>query len=272
MLTLDVALLPSLVSPESLRDQTVIVVDVLRATTTISTALAHGCQYILPHGSIEAAHQRFQQLESDPRTAGLARLGGERGGRIVEGFHCGNSPVEYTPDVIQGKILVLTTTNGTVAMEHCRLARRVLIGSLVNLGALVEQVRSDPAVTVLCSGTDRLITSEDVLFAGALADRLLEVRREAGQRPTQLTDPAQLARHHWHVVQRQVEGGALLADFLANARGGLNLARIGHRADIEFAARVDAVPVVGQLDLEQWRIDATGEAPSHRRPAEKVIS
>jgi 2-phosphosulfolactate phosphatase len=124
-------------------------------------------------------------------------MGGERNGQIVDGFHQGNSPLEYTSEAIAGKSLILATTNGTVAMESCRAADRVLIGAMINVSAVAKELVDVPRVTVVCSGTDRLITSEDVIFAGLLTERILELRDAVGAEPTKLTDPATIAMHHW---------------------------------------------------------------------------
>ena len=164
---LDVAFLPSLVQPETLFGRTVIVTDVLRATTTIVNSLFNGCAQVLPQPTLEAARHTHLQVEN-------SLLGGERGGKIVDGFHHGNSPIEYTRELIEGKSLVLATTNGTVAMEHCRGAKRVLIGAMVNLDALVSLIGREEEVTIVCSGTDGFVTSEDVIFAGALIERLID--------------------------------------------------------------------------------------------------
>ena len=246
---LDVALLPSLVSPESLAGQTVIVVDVLRATTTIVSALYNGCTEIMPQPSVEAAREAFRQFQGD------AVIGGERGGQIVEGFHHGNSPIEYTSSTIQDKTLILATTNGTVAMEHCRAADRVLIGAMVNLDAVAQQIKQDSRVTVVCSGTDRCITSEDVLFAGALLERLIAIRTESSQPIGQLTDMASIALSHWRTTRQELDRGKPLADFFRNARGGLNLVKIGHDPDIVFAAQIDTFDLVPELDLQRWIIN-----------------
>ena len=248
---LDVVLLPSLIEPESLSGKTVVVVDVLRATTTIIHALHNGAEKVLPQPSIEAAHAAHA---AEP---GEALLGGERGGKIVDGFHNGNSPVEYTPAVISGKTLILATTNGTVAMERCRSADRVLIGAMVNLGALTNVLIDQPLVTVVCSGTDGWVTSEDVLFGGALMERLVQARTAAGQPVGKLTDTASIALNHWRNTKRNVDdanGSETLADVFRNARGGINLVRIGHDPDIVFASQIDKVPVVPELDLEKWSI------------------
>ena len=249
---LDVVLLPSLIQPESLAGKTVVVVDVLRATTTIINALHNGAEKVLPQPSIEAAHA------AHAAHTGEAVLGGERGGQIVDGFHNGNSPVEYTSDVIANKTLILATTNGTVAMERCRSASRVLIGAMVNLGALTDVLIDQPLVTVVCSGTDGWVTSEDVLFGGALMERLIEVKTAAGKPVGKLTDTAKIALNHWKNTKQntdQADGSEnTLADVFRNARGGINLVKIGHDPDIVFASQIDKVPVVAELDLEKWSI------------------
>lgn len=248
---LDVALLPSLVAPEALKNRTVIVVDVLRATTTIVHALHNGCEQVLPQPSVEAAFAAHQAFE------GHAVIGGERGGRIVDGFHHGNSPIEYTPEAITNKSLILATTNGTVAMEHCRAAKRVFMGAMVNLGAVADVVLDEPEVTVVCSGTDRHITSEDVIFAGALMERLIEKRQSAGKPVGQLTDMASIAVNHWQNTKQSLSNQSPLADVFRNARGGINLVKIGNDPDIVFASKIDTVPVVPELDLNKWSIRLT---------------
>lgn len=245
---LDVALLPSLIEPDSLQGHTVVVVDVLRATTTITHALFNGALAVLPQPSVAAARAAF---EGSPHNA---LIGGERQGKIVDGFHHGNSPLEYTSDVIGGKSLILATTNGTVAMERCRSAERVLIGAMVNLDAIAAAALEAPLVTVVCSGTDRKLTSEDVIFAGALVERIQSLRSSAGLPTGQRTDAASLALNHWESTQQAIAGGKPLEDFFRTARGGINLVRIGHDADVVFAAQINRVPIVPELDVQSWRI------------------
>jgi 2-phosphosulfolactate phosphatase len=256
---LDVAFLPSLVQPETLFGRTVIVTDVLRATTTIVNSLFNGCAQVLPQPTLEAARLTHLQVEN-------SLLGGERGGKIVEGFHHGNSPIEYTRELIEGKSLVLATTNGTVAMEHCRGAKRVLIGAMVNLEALVSLIGHEEEVTIVCSGTDGFVTSEDVIFAGALIERLIDRmdhHQTNGSRerpaPGPASDMATIALNHWQSTRRQVEEGKELAEFFRTARGGINLVRIGRDEDIVFAAQIDTVPVVPELDVASWSIRLPAE-------------
>ena len=245
---IDVAMLPALMRPESLDGETVIVVDVLRATTTIINALANGCSAVLPQPSIEAARDCHTKTDN-------SLIGGERGGRIVEGFHGGNSPVEYTPERIAGKSLILATTNGTVAMEKCRGAKRILIGAMVNLGAVAEAVLHDEKVTVLCSGTDRRVTSEDVLFAGAMVERIVALRKNVVTKETRLSDQAKVALNHWSQTSDAINNdGRELVDFFRKAAGGINLVRIGHDDDVVFASQIDCRTNVPELDQTSWSI------------------
>ena len=242
----DVALLPA--AAESLNGSTVIVVDVLRATTTIVSALSNGAKEVLPQPSIEAARSAHESIGAN------SVMGGERQGKIVDGFQHGNSPLEYTPEAITGKSLILATTNGTVAMEACRSADRVLIGAMVNVDAVAEVVFDLPRVSVMCSGTDRIITSEDVCFAGLLLERMLAKRKAKNLSAPNLTDAANIALDHWRSVDREVAAGKPLVEFFKTARGGINLVRIGHEADVAFASRIDSFDTVPELDLQAWKI------------------
>lgn len=242
----DVALLPAAAEP--LDGATVIVVDVLRATTTIISALCNGAKEVLPQPSVDAARAAHINVGAN------SVMGGERQGKIVDGFHHGNSPLEYTSEAITGKSLILATTNGTVAMEACRSADRVLIGAMVNVDAVAEAVFNVQRVCVMCSGTDRIITSEDVCFAGLLLERVIAKRAQNDLSPAFLTDAAHIALHHWESVASQVASGKPLADFFKTARGGINLVRIGHEADVRYAAKIDSFDTVPELDLEAWKI------------------
>jgi 2-phosphosulfolactate phosphatase len=242
---LRVGLLPALIEPESLQDHAVVVVDILRATSTICMALTHGARSIVPAPNIPAAHQYRQQL--GPGTL----LGGERGGFIIDGFDQGSSPLEYTESVVRDKTLVLCTTNGTVAMESCRHAKRVLIGSFLNLSAIAAELRGAENVTIVCAGTNRQVTSEDALFAGALLDRI-------AQPNDWLDDPARLAVDHWRCAADQIEHSSkCLFDFFTESEGGRNL--LTHHfdhfvEDVRFCSQIDLIDQVPELNLSEWTI------------------
>jgi 2-phosphosulfolactate phosphatase len=241
--------LPDLVSPEELAGGTVVVIDVLRASTVIGYALAAGAVAVIPTLEVDEARRIASGFP-----AGQAVLGGEREGLPIAGFDLGNSPSEYCRDAVGGRTVVFTTTNGTRAMGRCRLAARVLVGAFVNLSAVCEAVGSPPeTLHLLCAGTKGKITREDVLFAGAVVDRLLA----AGAVDENLqNDQARIARAAW----RQASGDvwplepATLAAELRNSQGGRNLKAIHLERDIDDAAKFDTIGVVGELDLAEWRI------------------
>jgi 2-phosphosulfolactate phosphatase len=244
---ISVALLPKLTDPHSVAGQTVVVTDVLRATTTIISALSNGLRQVIPTPTIPLALELKQQLGPG------VILGGERGGVIIPGFHQGNSPREFTPELVRGRELVLCTTNGTVAMEACRGAERVLIGALVNLSAVVAELHAAPRVLVVCAGTDGKITSEDSLFAGAVVERLAGHHQGA----VALDDQAQIALGWWEAAKLRMSRGEALAEILGQGLGGRNLRRLKYDEDIRFCAEIDRLPFVPELDTGEWRIRLT---------------
>jgi 2-phosphosulfolactate phosphatase len=238
-----VHLMPGLVTPEELAGSTVIVVDILRATTTITYALAAGAVKVLPLLEVDRALGIKSQL------GGAAVLGGERGGKKIPGFDLGNSPSEYTRSSVGGKTLVFTTTNGTRALEMCRQSSRVLLGSFANFSAVCREVAELERLDILCAGTDSQITREDVLFAGAVID---DLHRRGG---TLLTnDQADIACDAWRAATLDFSGPKPLSEFLRASTGGRNLIEIGHERDIEIAAQIDKFDVVPELDLAAWEI------------------
>src|SRR5947209_4689500 len=145
-----VHLLPDLVPCGRLRGGVAVVIDVLRATTTMVHALAAGCVCVRPCAEIEEARALAGQMR-----AGRVLLGGERGGQPLPGFDLGNSPREYTAKVCKGNTIVLTTTNGTRALLRAAEAERVLVAAFVNYSAVCEQLRQDARpVHVVCAGTE----------------------------------------------------------------------------------------------------------------------
>lgn len=238
--------LPELTTPEALAGGDVVVIDVLRATTTIIHALAAGAAEVIPCLDVEEARRKAQRLGE------RAVLGGERGGVRIDGFHLGNSPEEYTPAVVGGQSVVFTTTNGTRAMRQCGLARRVWIGAVVNFSAVCGAVAEAAVVHLLCAGTDRQITREDVLLAGGVADELVRTQRDST--PLRLNDQAEIAADAWRSVVRDLTTPGLLTGALRASRGGRNLLELGHDRDIEIAAALDKFDFVPALDLASGKI------------------
>ena len=147
----------------------VVVLDVLRATSAICTAIEHGVKEIIPVATLDEA--RTYQAEG-------YLVAAERGGQIVEGFDLGNSPFSYMDPALKGQTVVLTTTNGTKAINMARNKKTVVIGSLNNLDALCEWlIRQQRDVLVLGSGWKDKFNLEDTICAGAIADQCLKSGR-----------------------------------------------------------------------------------------------
>lgn len=153
---------------ESVAGGIAIIVDVLRASTTIVTALAAGAAFVKPVVEVEEA----RLLRNSSGESWL--LGGERGGVPIPGFDLGNSPAEYCRSVVDGRGIIMTTTNGTLAIERCLAAETVLIGSFLNRNAVAKEAvllasnRGIDAIHLVCAGTNGHETEEDFLGAGSI--------------------------------------------------------------------------------------------------------
>lgn len=257
-------LLPALVSRHALTDATVVVIDVLRATTTVCAALFEGAAAVVPCRHVEEARTVKAVLD-----ASRVLRGGERNGLAIDGFDLGNSPGEYTADVVSGTTIAFTTTNGTRAVARCRLARHVLLGSFVNLRAVVQSVLRCPHVHLLCAGTRGALSREDLWLAGSIVDALQRepvgghAPQPAGARTARLemNDEAAIALDEvrsrpWASLldrcpksQQHIDR---LTEDLLTTRGGRNLVKLGLEKDIAFAAQCDSRPVVPQLDMRRW--------------------
>lgn len=223
--------------------QTVCVVfDVLRATSTMVTALANGAREIIPVCEIAEA-VALRQARPD------LLLAGERDGvRILRhltgsvDFDLGNSPREFTRERVGGRSIAMTTTNGTRALQACRGARRVLVGSFLNLGAVADWLARERVLDLLvvCSGTHEEASYEDVLGAGALCDVVWA--QFAG---SPVADSAQVARE----IFRQGRGDMLAAVQRArNARRLLALPEL--RDDVALCLQRDSANVLAELGTD----------------------
>ena len=242
--------LPMNVSEDELAGSTVVVIDLLRASSTICQALAAGAREVVPFVEVEAT---LAAAESAGRSDVV--LGGERRGERINGFDLGNSPSEYTPAAVGGRRVFITTTNGTRALYHARRARRVIVGAFLNLSAVVASLGDEASVDILCAGTDGGETREDVLAAGAFVRRITE----ATERDWQLNDVARDACRAWDaVVATATAAGRSLNEQIAlelrNTPGGRNLLDIGLDQDLVDCAQVDRLDVVPELDGRAWRI------------------
>lgn len=244
-LQLDVLFTPAdfeALGSRDLSQTTCVVFDVLRATTSMVTALSEGAACVVPVSDIPDA-MALRRL--DPAVL----LAGERGGLRIPAsltgtvdFDLGNSPREFLKERVEGRRIVMTTTNGTRALRACVGARLVVAGCLRNRGAVAAFVRGEGGdVLVVCSGTYDGMAFEDVLGAGALVDRIVEL--DPGY---DVLDGAEIAR----LLFRQFQGD-LAGAMAAHSRNGRRLARTpGLEADIAVCARLDDLGGVPRMDQQ----------------------
>ncbi|MFN3926676.1 MAG: 2-phosphosulfolactate phosphatase family protein [Pseudanabaenaceae cyanobacterium] len=209
-----------------------IAVDVLRATTSIATALAAGASAIEVFADLEALEQASAKYPPE-----MVLKAAERGGSKVSGYDLGNSPFEYSAEVVKGKRIFMSTTNGTKALYRVQAVPYVVACALVNLGSVVEfLVDSHPAsVWIVCSGWEGNFALEDTVCAGAVIAHL-----EAKLALTWGNDEAIAAvalYRQWHNK---------LEELLHHASHGQRLIRLGAVADLSYCATVNSLQVLPQ--------------------------
>lgn len=224
-----------------------VVIDVLRASTTMITALAHGAAGVVPVADVDEARRRAASLGP------AALLGGERGGRRIPDFQLGNSPREYTAERVADRTVVITTTNGTAALHASQAARDVVVGAIVNRTAVAETVRrlagDRGTVHLVCAGTDGVVSAEDVLAAGAIL-----AAAAADARSEQLDPAARAAVAAFRSVEARGDVPAALVAEFRRSPGGANLVELGMEADLPAAAAIDSLLVVPRLDRPSGRL------------------
>jgi 2-phosphosulfolactate phosphatase len=244
----DVVLLPGDLAERNLRNRTAVVFDVLRATTSIAAALCAGASEIRVFGSLEDARSARAGFN------GRAILAGEFRCLKAEGFDLGNSPGEFTTDRCSGATIFLATTNGTRALVKSRPAERLFAAALVNASTTAAKLASlDRDVTLVCSGTDGEIAPEDIIGAGAVLAKLMEGRPSVDF----VSDRAQAALYAYEKAE-----ATGFVESLRQTRGGRNIIAASLDADIDFAARLDAYPVVAECEVQNLIIRTASQVDS----------
>ena len=206
--------------------KTTVVIDVLRATTTIVTALNNGAKEIIPVSSIEFAMK--------VSGGGQMLLGGERNAEKIDGFTLGNSPLEYTKEAIEGKSIVLFTTNGSKALVRAKFSTNLFVGSFSNASSVVKKVlQTKEDLEILCSGNYGMYCLEDSICAGMMIEQFLEAKDNVD-----LDD----ASNTCLILYKKNKNR--LKKMLSEADHGKNLIAKGFEADIAFAAQEDTCDIV----------------------------
>lgn len=225
---IDIALLPQETKEKDLSNTVCIVLDIFRATTSIVTSMSNGCNMMVPTLSFEDAQEAAAEL-------GPVLFAGERKSIRIEGCSLGNSPFEFSKDVVQGKTIVMTTTNGTVAIKSTEGAYCTLIGSFLNANAVCQQaVQYGKDILIVCAGTDGLFSLEDSLCAGLLVQILSE---RCGM---VLTDSA------YGAMLMYAAGQVALAETAIASRNGQRLRELDLVHDVEYCIKIDTVTLVPQ--------------------------
>ncbi|MEI2718937.1 MAG: 2-phosphosulfolactate phosphatase [Gemmatimonadales bacterium] len=232
-MTVHVAFTPLGLPTADVAGRTVVVVDILRATTSITAALHHGARAVIIAAETDEAITLAQSLDRSD-----VLLAGERHCVRIPGFQLGNSPREMLPETVRGKTLVMTTTNGTRALLATAGAHEVLVGAAVNLGAVGARLRAAVEagrdVLVLCAGREHGFGMDDAYLAGRLVTEALGGRRTRKGLNDAAIVAVDLVRRYGNRIDRA----------LALSAAGRELIRLGFGADVEAAAQVDAHPVL----------------------------
>lgn len=225
---IDVYATPDSAREKDLKDRMVVVVDVLRATSTIITGLHNGCREFIPVIDIEEAVNIAKNYERD-----AFLLGGERNAQKIEGFHLSNSPREYTRDVVEGRTIIITTTNGTKAIRKASDAKEVIIAGFMNVNAVCDYIREIGEDTAMvCAGTDGRFSLEDILAVGAIISKLEdEIRLE-------LDDLGIVCRYLYENNEDDLER------ILRGTYHYSRLVELGYEKDIEYCLKMNTAPIV----------------------------
>jgi 2-phosphosulfolactate phosphatase len=220
---------PSEIDEAVVKGRTVVVIDVLRACTTVAYAMYGGCERIIPVASVEAATNLAASLDKK-----VTLLGGEREGKRIDGFDLGNSPLEYTPDVVKGKTVILATTNGTRAISMSQGAKEILVASFVNMSSVLDYLAGvrDDVLTIVCAGEGNRFALEDAVCAGMLIERLCM------DNDCELGDGAHAARLLYQINEETI------LSLLRGCEHGRYLDGLGFADDLQVCSKVDSLKVL----------------------------
>lgn len=204
--------------------KTVVVIDVLRATTVINTALSNGAKEVIPVNTIE-----FAMKVSGTNTL----LCGERNTKMIEGFNLGNSPLDYTEEVVSGKSIILFTTNGSKSVVKAKFAEKVFIASFNNLEALSKRlVDLGNDIVILCSGAEGLFCIEDTVCAGKLIRKIEKIKPEI-----EFTDAARAS------IELNKSFGKDITSMLRDCEHGRKLIENDFEKDIDACAELSTLEI-----------------------------
>lgn len=232
MTQLNVCLTPALIPLFNVEDYIVVVIDIFRATSSICYGIENGAEAIIPVSQVEEC------LAYQEKHPGYL-LAAERNGEVVSGFDFGNSPFSYTKEKVNGKTVVLTTTNGTHALHLSRGAKKIVIGSFLNITATCNWLKKqNENVLLVCAGWKNNFNLEDTLFSGAVVEQLQNHN-------FRIDDAAIAANDLYRLAANDLDG------YLKKTSHSERLKQLGIEADIAFCLQVDIAMSIPVLDGER---------------------
>lgn len=217
---------------DELRDKTVVIIDVLRASSTIVTAFMSGAKAIIPVGDMGEASKIAQNVDSDNYL-----LCGEKDGEKIEGYDLGNSPLEYTKEIVEGKNLIFNTTNGTKAIKKSLGSSKILIASFLNVGAIVEELKNqENDIVLVCAGWKGRLAFEDMLLAGNIIYLMSD-----GNLPNDSRDGAKVAFGLYDKY------GDDISTVIHQSNHAMRLKDIIGTSDIDYCCQVDITNMIPRL-------------------------
>lgn len=218
---------------KELKGKIAVVIDVLRATSTIVTALAHGCKEVVPVMEIEEAVNVAKNYDK-----GTFLLAGERGAVGIDGFHLSNSPLEYTEERVKGKTIIITTTNGTRAIRRAYEAEEVVIGCLLNASAVAKHLyREGKDAVILCAGTEGRFSLDDIITAGMIVSYVCRNREDV------ILDDLALTSRYIYELNKSDLNRLLCHTYHYN-----RLIEAGFEEDIKYCLKADIVNLVPRYE------------------------
>lgn len=222
------------IKKEKVIDKSVVVIDMLRATSVIVTAMNNGCNEVIPVITIEEALSIANNEEK-------CILGGERKALKIEGFHCSNSPLEYTSQVVLEKTLVMTTSNGTRAIKGSEGARNIIIGALINAKAVAKKlIKLNNDIVIVNAGTYGEFSIDDFICSGYIIDCVLKEQK------VELTDIAKTA-HYIYTQEPDLK-------FIESASHFKRIEELNLYEDLKYCCKKDIIDIVPEYKEGRIRL------------------
>ena len=231
-MNIDLVISADNINSEYLKNKVVVVIDMLRATSVITTALANGAKQVFPILTVEEAFDKKKELLSKEDIL----IGGERKALKIDGFDFSNSPLEYTKENVNGKTIILSTTNGTRAINLSLKADEIIIGSILNAKAVALELKKlNKDVVFINAGTNGEFSMDDFICSGYMINLLSEISN------CDLSDIAKTAKYIY-------ENNTNLIDYIKEARHYNVLKSLNLMNDLEYCCKKDILNIVPKVD------------------------